>query len=253
MPEIEVIRHVVRPHQHRKSEEYDPSQDMLIVVHRNPNDPDDPTEFGHHMRMEGLSYRKEMLGLAEYADVIDQEIRDLERFYFWDAQKHSGDHPLADITEHYYEGPPDRMKSFAPDYLLDQVDQLSAVGRMTTDSAMRMAADVVLTGLDDVRGCLAAKEGMEFACRGMTSLSADSAAKRRTAVTRITEQSSSVTLKSTKGLDDLKQLLTDRGPELEPSRERFVNHALIESNVPALMMTRVKQAVERRTGRKLPS
>lgn len=253
MPEIEVIRHVVRPHQHRKSEEYDPSQDMLIIVHKNPNDPDDPTEFGHHMRMEGLSYRKEMLGLAEYADVIDQEIRDLERFYFWDAQKHAGAHPLADITEHYFEGPPERMRSFAPDYLLDQADQLSAVGRMTTDAAMHMAADVVLSGIADVRNCLAAKEGMKFACRGMTGLSQDSAEKRGIAVERMAAESSGVTLKSTKGLDDVRQLLTDRGHELEPSRERFVGHALMESNVPALMMTRVKQAVERRTGRKLPS
>lgn len=253
MPEIEVIRHVIRPHQHRKSEEYDPSQDMLIVVHKNPNDPDDPTEFGHHMRLEGLSYRKEMLGLAEYADVIDQEIRDLERFYFWDAQKHVGDHPLAGITEHYFDGPPDRMKSFAPDYILDRTDQLSALGRMTTDGAMQMAAEVVISGLEDVRACLASKEGMKHPCRGMEGLSSDSAEKRGTAVSRITEESSAVTLKSTKGLDDLKQLLTDRGPELEPSRKRFVDHALIESNVPALMMTRVKHAVERRTGRKLPS
>ncbi|MEN6334365.1 MAG: hypothetical protein ABFE01_08890, partial [Phycisphaerales bacterium] len=65
MPAIDVIRHVIRPHEPAGDEEYDPSHDMLIVVHKNPNDPDDPTEFGQHIRLQGLSYRKEMWGLAD--------------------------------------------------------------------------------------------------------------------------------------------------------------------------------------------
>src|SRR5690242_14348031 len=112
MPELHVVRHVLRTHEPFGAEDYDPGSDMLIVVHKNPNDPDDPTEFGHHIRLQGVAYRKEMWGLPDYASTIDAELKDLERYYHRQEDVEYGPHPLADITEHYFTAPPTRMQSF---------------------------------------------------------------------------------------------------------------------------------------------
>jgi len=244
MPDLHVIRHVVRPHETYKSEEYDPGCDMLIVVHKNPHDPDDPTEFGHHIRLEGLAYRKEMWGTPDYASTLDMELKDLERFYFRRDDVDYGPHPLADITEHYFEAPPQRMESFGPDYVMDRVSQ-GAIP-LTTDGAMRMCIDTVLSGIDDVKTCLASEKKKTFPCRGMTGLSTDSVAKRSDVGNRMEEQTQEINLVSSKPLDDIRQLLTDRENELEPVRERFVDHALLESQVPEIMRRRVMTTAVRR-------
>lgn len=248
MPEIEVIRYEVQKHRPFGDEEYDPSRDMLIVVHKNPEDPSDPTEFGHHMRLQGVSYRKEMWGSADYAEVIDQELKDLERFYFWDAQLHAGTHPLAAITEHYFTAPPARMQSFAPDYILDSAAP-TALMPTSRDGQRRLAMDVVMTGLDDVRLCLGASSKKSFPCKGMTGLSTSSVTKRTDGNRRMSEETRKVKLKPGKAIDGLRQYLTDRSSELETSRKEFVDHVLVENAVPDLMLKRVEAAVARRTGK----
>lgn len=247
MAEIDVIRHVIRTHEPASGEEYDPSQDMLIVVHRNPLDPDDPTEFGHHIRLSGLAYRKEMWGASDYAETIDTELRDLERHYDRDPQGEDyGVHPLATITEHYFEAPPTRMKSFAPDYVMDRVASRMTALPGTTDGAVRMCLDVVGSGIDDVKMCLASSERHTFRCRGMTNLSSDTVVTREDSSARMGEQTQRMKLVSSGPLDAVRQLLTDREQELEVTRDGFVNHALMEAQVPEIMRKRVISAAVRR-------
>lgn len=244
MPDLHIIRHVVRPHEAFGSEEYDPGSDMLIIVHRNPDDPDDPTEFGHHIPLQGIAYRKEMWGLPDYASTIDAELKDLERYYHRREDVNYGPHPLADITEHYFTAPPARMASFAPDYVLDRVAQ--GVMPANTDGAMRMCIDTVFSGIEDVKDCLGSAEKKSFPCRGMTGLSTDSVTKRSDVMTRMDEQTQQINLVSSKPLDNIRQLLTDREGELEQVRDGFVNHALMESQVPEIMRQRVMTAAARR-------
>lgn len=246
MSEIDVIRHVVRPHQPVKGEEYDPGSDMLIVVHKNPNDPDDPTEFGHHIRLQGLAYRKEMWGLGDYASTIDMELKDLERHYVREVQESYGVHPLATITEHYFEGPRARMKAFAPNYVFDRIEARLTALPTSTDGAVQMCLDTVMSGLDDVKGCLATGEELTFPCRGMSNLSVDSVAKRGHTMTRMEEQTQRISLVSSGPLDDVRQLLTDRESELEAVRDGFVSYALVEASVPEIMRKRVVNAAVKR-------
>lgn len=246
MPEIDVVRHVVRPHQPRKEEDYDPGSDMLIVVHRNPNDPDDPTEFGHHIRLHGLAYRKEMWGLPDFASTVDMELKDLERYYARTGEEDYGVHPLAAITEHYFEAPPARMKSFAPDYVFERVEARMTALPSSTDGKVEMMLDTVLDGIQDVKNCLAATAKKTFPCRGMTNLSVDSAAKRGSTMEQMGEQTQRMTLVSSNPLDAVRQLLTDRESELDAVRNRFVEHTLVESNVPEIMRKRVVSAAIKR-------
>lgn len=245
MAELEVIRHEVRRHQPFLNEEYDPGQDMLIVFHRNPSDPDDPTEFGHHIHLQGVAYRKEMWGLQDYAETIDMELRDLARYYVRKEDELLGDHPLADITQHYFETPPVRMKSFAPAYVMDRVTT-AAIAPTTPDGAMRMCRDVVMSGIEDVKKCLASSSRRRFPCKGMTGLSSDSVNVRTKVMGRMGEQTERLKLKSCRPLDDVRQLLTDRESELEQARDAFVNHALNESNTPEIMRQRVVDTAVRR-------
>lgn len=243
MAEIDVIRHVIRPHQPAKGEEYDPTQDMLIVVHRNPNDPDDPVEFGHHIRLSVVAYRKEMWGLGDYASTIDMELKDLERYYARESENEDyGVHPLATITEHYFDAPPVRMKSFRPDYVLDRVESRLTALPGTTDGAVKMCLDTVLSGIDDVKGCLASDQQQIFPCKGMTGLSTDTVGARTDTMTRMEEQTQRLELVSSGPLDEVRQLLTDREGELETARDGFVSHALMTSNVPEIMRKRVVAA-----------
>lgn len=243
MPEIEVIRHVVRPHRPMGSEKRNPAGDMLIVVHRNPEDPNDPTEFGHHIRLEGLAYRKEMWGLGEYAQVIDQELKDLERFYFWNEQIHTGDHPLAEITEHYYTAPRRRMQNFAPGYLLDAAQKRrSGLAAVTPEARHNEAREVALDGLADIKRCLASTSGRAFPCKGMTGLSLDSATKRSKTLDEMGTQTERTGLKPGKGLDGVRQFLTDRTPDLEVARGSFVDHALMEASIPDQLLKKIESA-----------
>jgi hypothetical protein len=246
MTAIDVIRHVIRPHQPVGDEEYDPSHDMLIVVHKNPNDPDDPTEWGHHIRLQGLSYRKEMWGLPDYASTIDMELRDLERYYARTPDEDYGVHPLATITGHYFEGPKERMKSFTPDYVFDRVQGKAGALPDTADGVARMCLDVVLSGVDDVKGCLASSQRKAFPCKGMTGLSSDTVKKRAETMSRMEEQTQRIDLVSSGPLDAVRQLLTDRESELEVARDTFVNHALVEASVPEIMRKRVVNAAVKR-------
>lgn len=244
MPELSIIRYEIRPHQPFGSEEYDPNLDQLIVVHRNPEDPNDPTEFGHHIRIGGLAYRKEMWGLADYASTIDMELKDLQRWYGRSRDEDYGPHPLGEITEHYYTAPPTRMQSFAPDYILDQVVQ--SARPVSTDGAARAVLDTVFTGIGDVKNCLRATKKKSFPCKGMTGLSQDSAATRSRVMDRMGEQTDRMKLVSSKPLDAVRQMLTDRESHLEQFRENFVDHALVESQVPEIMRQRVVRAAARR-------
>lgn len=237
MPELHVIRHVVQPHRPVKGEDYDPGSDMLIVVHKNPEDPDDPTEYGHHIRLHGLAYRKEMWGLDEYSDVIDMEMRDLERFYARsDDVTYSDAHPLAAITEHYFNTPAARMKAFNPGYVMER---MRGAIPATTDGAMQYCASTVLSGLDDVRGSLAGPRKRTFPCKGMTGLSSDSVDTRLATMTQMEEQTQQLTLVSSEGIDGVRQMLTDRASELDTVKDGFVNHALMEAQVPEIMRRRV--------------
>lgn len=247
MAEIDVIRHVIRPHQPARGEDYDPGQDMLVVVHKNPHDPDDPAEFGHHIRMGAIAYRKEMWGLGDYASTIDMELKDLERYYARESEDEDyGVHPLAIITEHYFDAPPVRMKSFGPDYVLDRVEsQLTALPG-TTDGVVKMCLDTVLSGIEDVKGCLASDQQQTFPCRGMTGLSTDTVGARSDTTSRMEEQTQRLTLVSSGPLDEVRQLLTDREGELEVTRNGFVDNTLLMSNVPEIMRKRVAAAAVRR-------
>lgn len=236
MPEFHVLRYVIRPHTPYGSEEYDPGSDRLIVVHKNPNDPDDPTEFGHHLPLQALANRKEMWGLPDYASTIDMELRDLERYYHRQDEVDYGPHPVADMTTHYFEAPPERMKSFAPAYVMERISQGVMPG--TTDGVMRMCIDVTLSGVDDVKTCLASPEKISFPCRGMTGLSSDSVTTRSAVMGRMEEQTQQIKLVPCKPLDALRQLVTDRESELEAVRDNFVNHVLMETQVPEIMRQR---------------
>lgn len=244
MPELDVIRHVIRPHTPFGSEDYDPGSDMLVVVHKNPENPDDPTEFGHHIRLQGLAYRKEMWGLPDYASTIDMELKDLERFYARERDEDYGVHPLAQVTEHYFEAPPVRMQSFSPDYVMDRMDALAVPS--TREGAMRMAVDVVMVALDDVKNCLAGPNVQSFPCRGMTGLSTDSVKARNGTMARMQQQTRRLKLISSGPLDAVRQMLTDREPELEKVRKGFVDHVLIQGNVPEIMRKRVMATAARR-------
>lgn len=247
MPELHVIRHIIRPHQPAPGEDYDPSLDMLIVVHRNPGDPDDEGEYGHHVKMNALSYRKEMWGTPDYASTIDQELKDLERWYDRDESSIDyGPHPLAEITGHYFEGPKGRMASFAPGYLMDRLTAGMTALPGTTDGVVRMCVDTVLTGIVDVKGSLASADQQTFPCKGMTGLSTDSISKRSGTMRRMGEQTQRLALVSSEPLDEVRQLLTDRENTLEMAREAFVDHTLLEGNVPEIMRKRVIRTAVRR-------
>lgn len=247
MSELHVIRHVIRPHQPAPGEEYDPNLDMLIIVHRDPLNPDDPSELGHHVPVYGLAYRKEMWGLDDYASTVDLELKSLERWYDRDESGvEYGSHPLADITGHYFEGPKERMLSFAPSYIMDRATAGMTALPGTTDGVVRMCLDVVLSGIDDVKGSLASAEQQTFPCKGMTGLSTDSIDKRSSTMQRMEEQTQRLALVSSGPLDDVRQLLTDRGGEMERAREGFVNHALLEGGVPEIMRKRVVRTAVRR-------
>jgi hypothetical protein len=216
---------------------------MLIVVHKNPNDPDDPTEFGHHLRLQALAHRKEMWGLPDYASAIDMELKDLERYYHRQDRVDYGPHPLADMTAHYFEAPPERMQSFAPAYAMQRISQ--GVMPFTTDGIMRMCIDATLSGVDDVKSCLASPEKMKFPCKGMTGLSSDSVMTRSDVMHRMGEQTQQIELASSKPLDDIRQLLTDREGDLEGVRNRFVDHVLMETQVPEIMRQRTIETAAR--------
>lgn len=246
MAELNVTRHVIRPHKPAGGEEYDPNQDMLIVVHKNPNDPDDPTEWGHHIRMSVLAYRKEIWGAPDYASAIDLELKDLERYYDRVPDMDYGVHPLAIVTEHYFETPRVRMSAFNPGYVLDRVQSALTALPGTTDGAVRMCLDTVLSGVDDVKGCLASDSQRTFPCKGMTGLSTDTVDARSDMASRMDEQTQRMELVSSAPLDAVRQMLTDRESELEVARDGFVSHALLEGNVPEIMRKRVvRTAVQR--------
>lgn len=244
MPELHILRHEVIPHQPHGDEDYDPGSDVLVVVHKNPDNPDDPEEYGHHVQLHGLAHRKEMWGAPDYASTIDQELKDLERYYFRQDDVEYGVHPLAGMTHHYFEAPPVRMASFAPDYVMQRVTQ--TVMPATTDGVMQVCIDTVLSGLDDVKNCLGSKEKKTFPCKGMTGLSTDSVAKRSQTMDLMAEQGQQIELVSSRGLDGVRQLLTDRATELEVVREGFVDHALLQAKVPEIMRRRaVSNAVKK--------
>lgn len=243
MPEFHVLRHVLRPHQPVGGEEYDPGSDMLIVVHKNPHDPDDPTEFGHHIRLHGLAYRKEMWGLPDMASTIDMELRDLERYYHPQDGVEYGPHPLADITEHYFNVPPEKMKSFAPEYVMQRI--MPAVAPGTPDGVMKMCVDIALAGIEDVKTCLGSAKKHAFPCKGMTGLSAATVDRRADVMNRMEEQTQQIELVSSRALDDVRQLLTDRESELDQVRENFVNHALVTAKVPEIMRQRAVKSAAR--------
>ena len=243
MPELHVIRHEIRSHRPTAGENYDPGSDMLIVVHKNPENPDAPGEWGHHMRLHGLAYRKEMWGLSEYSDVIDMELRDLERYYASDDSVEYGPHPLGAITEHYFNTPASRMKAFSPGYVMDR---MAGAVPATTDGIMRYCVDTVLTGLEDVRGSLAGSRKLAFPCKGMTGLSADSVDTRSHTMKRMGDQTRRITLIPSKGIDDVRQYLTDRAAELDTVKDRFVNRALLEAQVPEIMRKRVIRTAAQR-------
>lgn len=247
MPEIHVIRHVIRPHIPAPGEDYDPASDRLTIVHRNPDDPDDPTEFGHTIPLQGIAYRKEMWGLEDYASTLDMELKDLERYYVREPDDETyGTHPLATITQHYFEGPRVRMRSFAPDYVMDRVVSRATAVPATTDGVVAMCLDTVFSGIGDVMESLAGPEQLTFPCKGMTGLSTDSIGSRTETMDRMAEQTQLMGLVSSKPLDSVRQLLTDRASELDTSRENFVNHALLQGNVPEIMRVRVERAAIRR-------
>lgn len=247
MAEINVIRHVIRPHQPARGEDYDPTQDMLIVVHKNPNDPDDPTEWGHHIRLAVLAYRKEMWGTPDYASTIDMELKDLERYYAREGPDEDyGVHPLAGITEHYFDAPPVRMNSFNPNYVFDRIESALTALPATTDGAMAMCLDTVLSGVEDVKGCLASGDQQTFPCKGMTGLSTDTVGQRSETTARMEDQTQRLALVPSAPLDEVRQMLTDREQHLETARETFVNYALLEGNVPEIMRKRVVTAAVRR-------
>ncbi|MFE0472508.1 hypothetical protein ACFW2V_12930 [Streptomyces sp. NPDC058947] len=206
------------------------------MVHKNPHDPDDPTEFGHHMPLQALANRKEMWGLPDFASTLDMELKDLERYYYRQEQVDYGPHPVADMTTHYFEAPPERMKSFAPGYVMDRVSQ--GIMPATTDGVMRMCIDVTLSGVVDVKKSLASPEKMKFPCKGMTGLSSDSVTTRSDVMRRMEEQTQQIELVPSKPLDAIRQLLTDRERELEEVRNRFVEHVLVETQVPEIMRQR---------------
>jgi hypothetical protein len=247
MAEIDVIRHVIRRHTPAPGEDYDPASDRLVIVHRNPEDPDDPTEFGHTIPLQGIAYRKEMWGLDDYASTIDMELKDLERYYLRDFDDESyGVHPLATITDHYFEGPRVRMRSFAPDYVMDRVVSQATAVPLTTDGVVRMCLDTVFSGIGDVKDSLACQQQLTYPCKGMTGLSTDSIGSRTKTMDRMAEQTQRLELVSSAPLDAVRQLLTDRGSELDTSRDTFVNHALLQGNVPEIMRGRVERAAIRR-------
>jgi hypothetical protein len=246
MAEIDVIRHVIRPHEPARGEEYDSSQDMLIVVHKNPNDPNDPVEFGHHIRMAVLAYRKEMWGLPDYASTIDMELRDLERYYDRQPDEDYGVHPLAPITEHYYDAPPTQMRSFGPDYVLDKVEARMTARPRTADEAVKMCLDTVASGIVDVKDCLRSTKQKGFACKGMTGLSTGTVKVRTDCSVRMDKQTKRMSLVPSGPLDEVRQLLTDREAELEAVRDGYVNMALMQSHVPEIMRKRVVAAAVRR-------
>lgn len=237
MPELNVLRHVVRPHLPSRGEEYDPGGDMLIVVHSNPDDPDDPTEFGHHIRLHGLAYRKEMWGLGDMASTLDQELADLERYYARRDDLDYGVHPLADMTHHYFETPPVQMASFAPEYVLQKV--AGAVLPVTTDAVMNLCLGTVTTGLDDVRSCLGSSAPQTFPCKGMTGLSTKSVDQRERMMDRMAEQTQQLDVIPCEPLDAIRQALTDRESELDAVRAQFVDRTLLDTNVPEIMRRRV--------------
>ncbi len=244
MAEIKVLRHILRPHKPYKDEAYDPGGDMLIVVHGNPNDPDDPTEFGHHMRLQGLAYRKEMWGLAEYSDVIDMELRDLERFYDRGDDIEYGMHPLAEITEHYFQAPAEQMRTFNPDYVMESLARTAAP--VASENSGEFCIATVLSGLDDVRGCLGSMEKKTFPCKGMTGLSTRSLDARSKAINGMGEQTQRLTLVPGEAIDGLRQVLTDRAGDLDAVREAFVGHVLLEAGVPEIMRRRVLTTAAKR-------
>lgn len=247
MAQIDVIRHEIRQHNPANGEEYDPAQDMLIVVHRNPNDPDDPVEWGHHIRLAGLAYRKEMWGTPDYASTIDMELKDLERYHArTDPDEDYGTHPLATITEHYFEGPRARMTSFNPAYVFSRVESALTAIPSSTDGVVQMCIDTVISGVVDVKGCLASGDQHTFPCKGMTGLSTDTVGARDRTSTRMEAQTQRLDLVSSAPLDAVRQMLTDREAELEHARETFVNYALLEGNVPEIMRKRVAKAAVQR-------
>lgn len=237
MPKLHVLRHVLLTHKPHGNEERDPGSDVLVVVHKNPNDPDDPTEFGHHIQLQGIAYRKEMWGTKDYASTIDLELKDLERYYHRREDVEYGVHPIADITQHYFEAPPARMQSFAPEYVMQRV--MKSVMPATTDGVMRLCLETVASGIEDVKSCLASSEKKTFPCQGMTALSSDTVSKRSDVMDRMAEQTQQIELVPSKGLDEVRQFLTDRESELNDLREGFVNHALDSSHVPEIMRRRV--------------
>lgn len=224
--------HQVDPH---PGEERDPAGDMLVVLCKNPLDPDDPSEYGFHIQFAGLANRKEMYGLTEYAEVIERELRDAERLYCPRLDVDYGPHPLAAITEHYFEGPPQRMRSFAPGYV---VNRLTSTLPFSTDGLHRLAVDTALSGLEDVKESLRAPERQTYPCQGMTNLCADSVDKRGETLRRIEEQTQEVKVVTSRALDEVCQFVTDQARRLDEIREGFVNRALMEGNVPEIMRRR---------------
>jgi hypothetical protein len=241
MAKIDIIRHEIRTAEVVGDEAYDPGRDMLIVFHRNPNDPDDPTEFGHHIQLHGLAIRKEMWGLAEYSDVIDTELRDLERYYDRSEAVEYGVHPLANMTDHYFTAPRKRMKSFSPAYVVNRMGSAMPVTRQGADD---FCVAVALSGIEDVKDCLASASRKSFPCHGMTGLSTDTVARRSVLSDKMGEQTQQLTLVPGAPIDAVRQLLTDRAAEIEDVRSRFVDHVLLEASVPELMRVRAKEVVD---------
>jgi hypothetical protein len=101
-----------------------------------------------------------------------------------------------------------------------------------------MCIDIALSGIDDVKNCLASSQKHSFPCKGMTGLSSDSVGVRSDVIRKMEEQTQQIELVSSKPLDDIKQLLTDRESELEAVRQAGVDHALMTAQVPEIMRKR---------------
>lgn len=245
MAEIDVLRHEVRVAGLVGDEVYDPGTDMLIIFHKNPNDPDDPAQFAHHIPLHGIAFRKEMLGLDEYSDVLDLELKDLERYYDRGTDVEYGVHPLADMADQYFTGPRKRMHSFDPSYILNRSNSVMPVS-LTEQGANDLSASVALSGIDDVKGCLASTSRKTFPCRGMTGLSTDTVARRSILTNKMGEQTQRITLVPGKGIDAVRQLLTDRASEIDKVRSGFVDHVLLTASVPELMRSKVRDIVKSR-------
>lgn len=249
--EIQLLRITEFSPQVDVGETPDPNSNMLVVMHKNPLDPNDETEFGFHIPVLGIATRAESLGWDNYGDVVRTAIQlavaelrgedQVPSASISAAGTQSPYHsPFARSTAEYFAGAAMAAESMKlPEAPVGAVRRMRTVG--TVDPQL-------FVGLDAIASALRAEPGSGALARSSQAVGVLSEVASRSATVRsdarivVEERTAGVILVN----DDVHLALDDwiqtNVSQVNDARSRWMNHVMQASGARGILTTRIEQA-----------